>query len=280
MTKRKKTKGPWRIGTTSYILPDDIIPNVTYLAPLVDDIELVLFESEEISNLPSDEIVDELLRIATEHGITYTVHFPLDVFPGALDDGLRRKSLDSYQRIKALMDRLSPFAYILHLTPESYGRVPAQDVDFWVRQLDRTLEEMIALGWDPRMLCVETLSYPFDLVFHLIEKYGLSVTLDIGHVWLCDYDAQENARKLLPHARVIHLHGVKDGKDHLGLGKTPVSLRNDFLKALKTQCLCDNQERVLTLEVFDKIDFEDSIGLVHEFLQYSVGPSGTIGGSI
>ena len=277
MTKRSKTKGPWRIGTTSYILPDDIIPNVTYLAPMVDDIELVLFESEDMSNLPSEETVDELLRIATEHGITYTVHFPLDVYPGALDNDLRRKSLESYQRIKSLMGRLSPFAYILHLTPESYGKIPAQDVESWIRQLDRTLGEMIALGWDPGMLCVETLSYPFDLVFHLVEKYGLGVTLDIGHVWLCDYDAHANAQKLLAHARVIHLHGVKEGKDHLALGKTSAPLRNAFLKSLQAQCFHDNRERVLTLEVFDKMDFEESMGIVHEFLQHSDGFSGAIG---
>jgi sugar phosphate isomerase/epimerase len=280
VTKRRKTDGPWRIGTTSYILPDDIIPNVTYLAPLVDDIELVLFESEEISNLPSEETVDELLRIAAEHGITYTIHFPLDVFPGSLDDDLRRKSLDSYQRIKSLMGRLSPFAYIFHLTPEGYGKVPAQDVDSWVRQLDKTLEEMIALGWDPSMLCVETLSYPFDMVFPLVEKYGLSVTLDIGHIWMCDYDAEENARKLLPHARVIHLHGVMDGNDHLGLGKTPVPLRNAFLNSLKAQCLRDSKERVLTLEVFDKMDFKDSMDIVDEFNTHHGGASGTIGDAI
>jgi len=178
------------------------------------------------------------------------------------------------------MDRLSPFAYILHLTPESYGKIPAQDVDSWIRQLDRTLEEMIALGWDPGMLCVETLSYPFDLVFHLVEKYGLGVTLDIGHVWLCDYDAQANAQKLLVHARVIHLHGVKEGQDHLALGKTSAPLRNAFLKSLQAQCLHDNRERVLTLEVFDKMDFEESMGIVHEFLQHSDGFSGAIGDAI
>jgi hypothetical protein len=31
---------------------------VRYLDPMVDDIELVLFESEERSNLPSKEVVD------------------------------------------------------------------------------------------------------------------------------------------------------------------------------------------------------------------------------
>jgi hypothetical protein len=53
-----------RIGTTSYILADDILPNVRYLAPLVDDIELVLFESEGMSNLPSKQVIEELAALA------------------------------------------------------------------------------------------------------------------------------------------------------------------------------------------------------------------------
>ena len=46
-------KTPFRIGTTSYIIPADILPNVVYLAGKVDDVELVLFEVEEGGgNLP------------------------------------------------------------------------------------------------------------------------------------------------------------------------------------------------------------------------------------
>jgi hypothetical protein len=37
----------FRIGTTSYIIPAGIVPNVAYLAPQVDDVELVMFETDE-----------------------------------------------------------------------------------------------------------------------------------------------------------------------------------------------------------------------------------------
>jgi len=44
---------PFRIGTTSYIIPDEIIPNVRFLAARVEDVELVLFEADEgMNNLP------------------------------------------------------------------------------------------------------------------------------------------------------------------------------------------------------------------------------------
>ena len=62
---------PFRLGTTSYILPDEIIPNVRHLAGKVEDIELVLFESEEFSNLPTEAELGILDGLARDHGMTY-----------------------------------------------------------------------------------------------------------------------------------------------------------------------------------------------------------------
>jgi hypothetical protein len=49
-----------QVGTTSYIYPDDIIPNVRKLLNLVDEIELVLIECKNYSNLPSADEVKTL----------------------------------------------------------------------------------------------------------------------------------------------------------------------------------------------------------------------------
>ena len=46
---------PFRLGTTSYIIPDDILPNVCYLAGKVKDIELLLFDNDEYCNIPDEE---------------------------------------------------------------------------------------------------------------------------------------------------------------------------------------------------------------------------------
>ena len=54
---------PFRVGATSYVIPDHILPNVEYLAPLVDDVELVLFETDEYgSNLPDTSVIERLLE--------------------------------------------------------------------------------------------------------------------------------------------------------------------------------------------------------------------------
>ena len=47
-TKGLKGRLPFRLGTTSYILPSDMITNVAMLAPFVDDVELLFFELEEL----------------------------------------------------------------------------------------------------------------------------------------------------------------------------------------------------------------------------------------
>jgi hypothetical protein len=67
-------------GATSYVLPDHILPNVEYLGPIVDDVELVLFETDEYgSNLPGPAEIARLLELAAEHDLSYTVHLPLDL---------------------------------------------------------------------------------------------------------------------------------------------------------------------------------------------------------
>src|SRR5512139_2373484 len=73
---------PFRVGSTSYVYPADILPNVEKLAEAgdVDDVELVLFEVDDgPNNLPGPDVVRRLADIAAENGLTYTVHLPLDL---------------------------------------------------------------------------------------------------------------------------------------------------------------------------------------------------------
>ena len=105
----------FRVGTTSYILPDDILPNVEYLAPRVDDIQLVLFETDEYgSNLPDAALRRRLIAQAQQHNLTYTVHLPLDLRLG--DGGAATDlSLVKARRVIEATRDLHPHAYTLHL---------------------------------------------------------------------------------------------------------------------------------------------------------------------
>ena len=100
-----KGKFPFRLGATSYIIPDDIVPNVRFLADKVDDIELVLFESDELANIPSSDVVAELDSLARDNDLTYTIHLPLDIHTGHAEEPERRKSVEKCLRI---IDRMAP----------------------------------------------------------------------------------------------------------------------------------------------------------------------------
>jgi sugar phosphate isomerase/epimerase len=251
--------GNVRFGTTSYILPDEILPNVRYLAPLVDDIELVLFESKGQDNYPSDTVIEELRQLAVEYDLTYTIHFPLDVFPGSRDEQERKRTLETYLKVIELTSALNPFAYVLHLTPDTWSAVPSEDIQAWQQALDESLADLLRLSaLDPSLFCIETLSYPFSYVLPLVEKHNLSVTLDIGHIWLMGYDAEQACSSLFHRTRVCHVHGVREGKDHQSLEVGNPKEISFFLNALERQRL-DGKERVLTLEVFNEFDFSTSL---------------------
>jgi hypothetical protein len=76
----KSYKGlyPFKLGTTSYIYPDGYTQNVKMLAPYVDEIELLLFESAPDS-LPSNHEIKKLLLLSNEFDLTYNVHLPTDI---------------------------------------------------------------------------------------------------------------------------------------------------------------------------------------------------------
>ena len=72
-------KPEFRLGTTSYIIPDEILPNVRFLAGKVQDVELVLFEVDDgQNNLPDPQTIQTLWELSHKQDMSYTVHLPLD----------------------------------------------------------------------------------------------------------------------------------------------------------------------------------------------------------
>src|SRR6266542_4798324 len=132
---------PFRLGTTSYIIPDDILPNARYLADKVSDIELILFEVDNgPNNLPSPEVISELSQIAIQHDLTYTVHLPLDLKLG--DDGAEHdQSLVKAKRVIDCTRRLDPWAYVLHLEGRSVRTsTDIEAIQRWQKQSVRALD--------------------------------------------------------------------------------------------------------------------------------------------
>lgn len=241
-----KGRFPFRLGTSSYIIPADIEPNVRFLAPLVDDVELVLFESDGFSNLPSPTVIDTLVQLHREHDVSYTVHLPLDCQLGSPDGAIRRSSVGKCARVFDLTAPLTPHAYLLHLHGEQRGDEPARDVPAWQNNLRESTEALLAHGIPARKLAVETLDYPFELVEPLIREFDLGVCVDVGHLLLANRDPVAPIRAHRDRCLVIHLHGVRDGKDHVDVAGMDPALLRGILDAA-----CDLPNCVVTLELFD-----------------------------
>ena len=252
----------YRIGTTSFIIPADILPNVTYLGPKVDDVELLLFESEDISNLPNRETIDELTRLGRRWDLTYTVHLPLDIALGSPDDTRRHASIDQCRRIFDLTADLDPFGYIVHFNGSVGRDIPEDDRNRWQEALSDSVRALLKTGIDPTLLCVETLSYPFEWVFDIVRDQALSVCLDIGHLLLGHRSVPRHFERYLDHCRVIHLHGVNGDRDHVALSYFPPDLLAFIIARLRFE---PEKERVLTLEIFNEADFKASMAVLERY---------------
>ena len=106
---------PFRLGTTSYILADAMLPNVRFLADKVWDVELLFFEVDEAKNaLPNPKVFTELEALARAHDLTYTVHLPLALRLG--EAGAQAEvALVRSERVIEATHLLDPFAYVVHL---------------------------------------------------------------------------------------------------------------------------------------------------------------------
>lgn len=256
---------PFRVGTTSYIIPADILPNLEHLQSRVDDVELVLFESDAFSNMPSPGDVESMARLRRTNGLTYTVHLPLDTRLGSADETERSASVGKCRRVIDRMRPVDPFAWILHLHGDRRGDPPTDDMTRWIEQNRRSLGELLNGGPDSRMICVETLDYDFEQVARLVDEFDLSVCLDIGHLLVNNRSLPAHLDRWLDRARVFHIHGVSpDGRDHVDLSHLPRGALEDLAGRLVRLSIAD--VRVVTMEVFGEDDFERSVHTIAERL--------------
>ena len=252
---------PFRLGTTSYIIPDDILPNARYLAGKVRDIELILFEVDDgPNNLPSSEVIHELSQIADQHDLTYTVHLPLDLKLG--EDGSERdQSLVKAKRVIDCTRGLEPWAYVLHLDGKSVRTsTDANLIGRWQDHSVRALEIVSEWAGRPDKLAVENLeTYPLDFIQPVLDRIPVSRCVDVGHLWLDGHDPLPYLQAALPRTRVIHIHGIA-GRDHRSLAFMP----QEKVNAVFEELLQANYEGVLTLEIFSEEDFLSSLDVLEK----------------
>ena len=254
-----------KIGTTSYIFPDHIIPNVRKLVNLVDDIELVLFEGKDYSNLPSRKDVNTLKEISLETGISYTVHLPIDLDICSKDADFRKFSLNRMIEIMKLVYSLNPRGYIVHLPrrnviPESINRGEVESEEMWALRTLRSLSEIL-LEFGNEKVCIENLSYAIKHILPIIEEFDFKLCLDISHAMRCSDKWEEIYENNFDRIKVIHFYGPEiEGEGHTGLQRA----ESGFVKSVMDKILSSNFSGLLTLEVFGTEDFFESKKILDE----------------
>lgn len=249
---------PFRLSTTSYILPDRIIPNVLFLGPSLDEIELVLFESERENNLPDEEEIQVLKDLSSHQGLNFNVHLPIDLHLGDRSEELRAKGLSILKRVIERTAPLHPSTYTLHLSLRDRNNREEEDIPSWRKRLIQSLEKTQPWDIPPKQISIENLSYPFEWVEDIITGFGFSICLDLGHILFYNQDVGRYLEKYLPRASIIHFHGFRNGIDHLGIDHLE-SQTVDLVLSYLT-----DYSGVLSLEVFSWNDLIHSLKVLEE----------------
>ncbi len=217
----ERKRYPWRLGATSFVIPADLATNVRQLVGLVDDVQLLFFESAAKARLPHDVDVAVLGELACEGALTYTVHLPTDIRLGAAAGSERQAGIDEIERLMAELAPLVPRCFDLHLTVE-----PDLAESAWLANLDRSLAALATVLGEARgLVAIENIGYPYEVVRPLAVGHGFGVCLDLGHLLRYGHDWRAALARDLPLARHVHYHGVSGGKDHRAVVKeqAPVS---------------------------------------------------------
>ena len=257
-----KQKYPFRLGTTSYIIPDEILPNVRFLAGKVDDVELVLFEVDDgYNNLPDKKTIDELHAIGSTEDLSYTIHLPVDLdFMG--DAVVLEQSLSKAKRTIDKTLPLQPWAYVLHLEAKHLlGDENPELKQIWQDKALSFLEPLKAWIGRENFLAVENLEgYPLNFWDEVIALSEVRRCIDIGHLWIDGHNPLPYLAQRLNRTRVIHIHGIQE-RDHKSLRHLPMHSITQVFKQLQSQAY----RGVVTIEVFDRDDFESSVEIFQRY---------------
>jgi len=174
LAKSYKGMFPFKICTTSFIYPDHYIPNVRMLGPYMDEIELLLFESQKADSIPSKAVIAELGQMGREFGLSYNVHLPTDIFISDRNSERQKIALETMARTIDRVNPLDPSALILHL-PYCEKSFSDPDVRNWQNRVFQNLSKLISAVQSNKIIAIETLEYLLDrYTLHIVTNGFLS----------------------------------------------------------------------------------------------------------
>jgi sugar phosphate isomerase/epimerase len=269
MLKNYRGRFPFKLATTSYIYPDEIIPNVVRLGPFFDEIELVLFESKRADSNPDPVKIDHLIALSKLHQLGFNIHLPLDISLGDECDDVRTHGTSIAKTVIEQTLPLNPSLYTLHLDFINPPILPLRkggeggffqenDIEAWRLRVSRSLKEILNNGIEAKRISIETLAYPFEWIEDTVNQFGFSICLDIGHILTHGYDLRHYLKTYLPRTSIIHLHGFHNGLDHLGIETLTEPDLDLILSALR------HYHGIVSIEVFSINELKSSLTILEE----------------
>lgn len=252
----------FRLGTTSFIFPDRMIPNVEKLGPDFDEIELLIFESSPEQVLPSAYEIRTLAEYKERFDLTFNVHLPLDISLTDPSEQKRKAASNTILKIMDLCSCLTPSTYTLHLDFHGSEKTLA-DIDHFRQTASESLYHLTRSMADPGIVSVETLDYPFSYAAPLVREYNLSVCADIGHLVKYGYSVRDFFEQWTRNITIVHLHGVdfstNPAKDHVSPDRLPDHAAKEIMEVLR------HFTGVLSLEVFNKDHLDASLEFLSRY---------------
>jgi len=248
----------------------DLLENVRLLAGLVDHIEILLFHTPSLHNIPRPHEIRTLKEMGGQENVTFTVHLPASIEIASSERRKREESVQLASELCLRLERLEPRYFVLHIpfTPPTLVPVPGLyfskgDQREWEEWTKRALESLEILHegiGEKNKLLVENINYSPSFLEPFWEKGLCKFCLDIGHLILGEEDVMAVMKRYLDVTRVIHLHGVRGHEEHLSLSIMPRNIVQGWLEYLRKAPF----QGVLLLEVFSPRDLEESISMLPE----------------
>jgi sugar phosphate isomerase/epimerase len=231
---------------------------VVMLAPFLDEIEIVLFESNGLDNYPDQAEMKVLAGLSLSQRVRYHVHLPIDIYLGEKTEAIRSQGVSTVKKVMERTLCLNPSLYTLHFDLRDKNGREETDIEAWRSRIIRSAEEMTEWGIETKRISIETLSYPFEWIEDIVREFGFSICLDIGHMLIYRQDIPRYLENYLPQTSIIHLHGIENGVDHLGIDRLNGKIIDLILFKLQSFM------GILSIEVFSFGDLKKSLEVLEQ----------------
>jgi sugar phosphate isomerase/epimerase len=250
------------------VFGEDVVHNVQMLDGRVSHVEIVLFYTSSLHNLPEGSKIRLLKNLGERARITFSVHLPTSMEIASPEKSTRQKSLLLAKDWCLQMGELNPTGYVFHIpyhaptltpVPGQYFRPgDSRPGDDWAERAKESLSVLHEVVPEPGRLLVENINYSPAFLEPFCEEGLCALCLDVGHLILGQENVMESMKKYLGVMREVHLHGVTGHQEHLSLSTLPRQHVRQWMHLL----MRFRFGGTLILEVFTPEDLEESLGMI------------------